>query len=100
MATAIEELKLYPKEREKSMDEAVTAFRADAEVHAEGESAFSITVRSRNPETAARAANRLAELYIQRTHHERASQVTRPRATDTQKLTDKTGELKQTDNQV
>src|SRR5438094_4166135 len=62
MATAIEELKLYPKEREKSMDEAVTAFRADTEVHAEGESAFSITVRSRNPETAARAANRLAEL--------------------------------------
>src|ERR1700682_6806368 len=65
MATAIEELKLYPKEREKSLDDAVAALRSDTEVHAEGDSAFSITVRGRDPEAAAKAANRLAELYIE-----------------------------------
>src|SRR3954468_20800534 len=57
MATAIEELKLYPKEREKGVDEAVSALRADTEVHAEGDDAFSITVRGRDPETVAKAAN-------------------------------------------
>jgi len=100
MATAIEELKLYPKEREKSMDEAVTAFRADAEVHAEGESAFSITVRSRNPETAARAANRLAELYIEGNLQVRAGQVTRTRDIITQKLAEMRGELTQAESKV
>jgi succinoglycan biosynthesis transport protein ExoP len=100
MATAIEELKLYPKEREKSMDEAVTAFRADTEVHAEGESAFSITVRSRNPETAARAANRLAELYIEGNLQVRAGQVTRTRDIITQKLAEMRGELVQAESKV
>jgi polysaccharide biosynthesis transport protein len=100
MATAIEELKLYPKERGKSMDEAVTAFRADTEVHAEGENAFSITVRSRNPETAARAANRLAELYIEGNLQVRAGQVTRTRDIITQKLAEMRGELAQAEGKV
>jgi len=100
MTTAIEELKLYPKEREKSMDEAVTAFRADTEVHAEGESAFSITVRRRNPETAARAANRLAELYIEGNLQVRAGQVTRTRDIITQKLAEMRGELAQAEKKV
>jgi polysaccharide biosynthesis transport protein len=100
ITTAIEELKLYPKEREKSMDEAVTAFRADTEVHAEGESAFSITVRSRNPETAARAANRLAELYIEGNLQVRAGQVTRTRDIITQKLAEMRGELAQAEKKV
>jgi polysaccharide biosynthesis transport protein len=100
MATAIEELKLYPKERGKSMDEAVTAFRADTEVHAEGENAFSITVRSRNPETAARAANRLAELYIEGNLQVRAGQVTRTRDIITQKLAEMRGELAQAESKV
>src|SRR3981189_3151463 len=60
MRPAIEERKLYPRDREKSMDDAVSSFRADTEVHAEGDNAFSITVRGRDPETAAKAANRLA----------------------------------------
>src|SRR5438067_7865484 len=51
MVTALEELKLYAREREKSVDDAVGAFRYDTEVHAEGDSAFSITVRGRDPET-------------------------------------------------
>jgi protein tyrosine kinase modulator len=100
MTTAIEELKLFPKEREKSMDEAVTAFRADTEVHAEGESAFSITVRSRNPETAARAANRLAELYIEGNLQVRAGQVTRTRDIITQKLAEMRGDLAQAEKKV
>ncbi len=38
MATAIDELKLYPKDREKSVDDAVAALRNDTEVHAEARS--------------------------------------------------------------
>jgi succinoglycan biosynthesis transport protein ExoP len=44
MAPAIDELKLYPKAREKGMDEALNLFRADTEVHAEGDNSFSISV--------------------------------------------------------
>jgi uncharacterized protein involved in exopolysaccharide biosynthesis len=100
MATAIDELKLYPKEREKSMDEAINAFRLDTEVHAEGEDAFSITVRSRNPETAARAANRLAELYIEGNLQVRQGQVTRTRDIIAQKLAEMRGELDQAETKV
>src|SRR5437762_10209046 len=100
MATTHEELKLYPREREKSLDDAVTAFRADTEVHAEGESAFSITVRGRDPETAARSANRLAELYIEGNLQVRAGQVARTRDIITQKLAEMRGELSQAESKV
>jgi len=100
MATAIEELKLYPKEREKSLDEAVAAFRTDTEVHAEGDSAFSITVRGRDPETTAKAANRLAELYIEGNLQVRAGQVARTRDIITQKLADLRGELSKAESKV
>jgi succinoglycan biosynthesis transport protein ExoP len=100
MVTAIEELKLYPKEREKSMDEAVASFRSDTEVHAEGDSAFSVTVRSRDPETAARAANRLAELYIEGNLQVRAGQVMRTRDIITQKLAELRGELAKSEAKV
>src|SRR5207248_986978 len=80
MATAIEELKLYPKERDKDgMDAAVDALRNDTEVHPEGDDAFSITVRSRDPVLAAKTANRLAELFIEGNLQVRAGQVTRTR---------------------
>ena len=100
MATAIEELKLYPKERERSMDEAVSALRNDTEVHAEGDDAFSITVRGRDPETVARAANRLAELYIEGNLQVRAGQVTRTREIITQKLAEMRGELAKAEEKV
>ena len=100
MATAIEELKLYPKERGKGMDEAVGALRNDTEVHAEGDSAFSITVRARDPETAAKAANRLAELYIEGNLQVRAGQVTRTRDIIAQKLAEMRGELSQAESKV
>src|SRR4051795_12172968 len=66
MVSVIDELGLYPKEREKDgMDAAVEALRLDTEVHAEGDDAFSITVRSRDPVLAAKTANRLPQPYIQ-----------------------------------
>jgi len=100
MATAIEELKLYPKEREKSIDEAVSALRNDTEVHAEGDDAFSITVRSRDPQQAARTANRLAELYIEGNLQVRSGQVTRTRDIIGQKLAEMRGELSQAEAKV
>jgi uncharacterized protein involved in exopolysaccharide biosynthesis len=100
MATAIEELKLYPKERERSLDDAIGSFRADTEVHAEGDSAFSITVHGRDPETTAKAANRLAELYIEGNLQVRAGQVNRTRDIITQKLAELRGELAKAENKV
>jgi polysaccharide biosynthesis transport protein len=88
MAPAIDELKLYPKAREKGMDEALEQFRQDTEVHAEGDSSFSITVKNQDPEVAAKAANRLAELYIEGNLQVRAGQVTRTRDIISSKLTD------------
>jgi len=79
MAPAIDELKLYPKAREKGMDEALEQFRTDTEVHAEGDNSFSITVKNQDPEVAAKAANRLAELYIEGNLQVRAGQVARTR---------------------
>ena len=100
MATTIEELKLYPRDREKSMDDAVSSFRADTEVHAEGDNAFSITVRGRDPEIAAKAANRLAELYIEGNLQVRAGQVNRTRDIITQKLAELRGELTKAEAKV
>jgi uncharacterized protein involved in exopolysaccharide biosynthesis len=93
MATAIEELNLYPKARKQGMDEAVEALRLDTEVHAEGDNAFAIIVRSGNPEEAARTANRLAELYIEGNLQVRNGQVTRTRDIIGQKLAEMRGEL-------
>jgi polysaccharide biosynthesis transport protein len=88
MAPAIDELKLYPKAREKGMDEALEQFRQDTEVHAEGDNSFSITVKNQDPEVAAKAANRLAELYIEGNLQVRAGQVSRTRDIIASKLTD------------
>jgi uncharacterized protein involved in exopolysaccharide biosynthesis len=94
MATAIEELKLYPQERDKDgVDAAVDALRNDTEVHPEGDDAFSITVRSRDPVLAAKAANRLAELFIEGNLQVRAGQVQRTRDVITQQLAQLRGEL-------
>src|SRR5438874_12214257 len=101
MATAIEELKLYPKERDKDgMDAAVDALRNDTEVHPEGDDAFSITVRSRDPVLAAKTANRLAELFIEGNLQVRAGQVTRTRDIIGQKLAEMRGELTKAQSKV
>src|SRR5437588_4783421 len=94
MATAIEELKLYPQVREKDgMDSAVEALRNDTEVHGEGDDAFTITVRSRDPALAAKTANRLAELFIEGNLQVRAGQVARTRDVIAQQLAQMRGEL-------
>ena len=93
MSTAIEELNLYPKARAKGMDEAVEELRGDTEVHTEGDNAFSITVRGRDPVLAAKVANRLAELYIEGNLQVRAGQVTRTRDIISQKLAEMRGDL-------
>src|SRR5207245_1872076 len=72
----------------------------DREVHAEGENAFSITVRGRDPETAARAANRLAELYTEGKLQVRAGEVARTRDIITQKLAEMRAELTQGEKKV
>src|SRR2546423_12585452 len=64
MATAIEELNLYPKSREKEgMDAAVEALRNDTEEQGEGGRPFTITERSRDGAQAAETANSLAGLF-------------------------------------
>jgi uncharacterized protein involved in exopolysaccharide biosynthesis len=98
MAPAIDELKLYPKSR--NMDEAIDSFRADTEVHAEGDNSFSITVKGRDPEVAAKAANRLAELYIEGNLQVRAGQVARTRDIISAKLLDMQGQLAQSQTKI
>jgi succinoglycan biosynthesis transport protein ExoP len=100
MGTAIEELNLYPKLREKGMDEAVEALRADTEVHAEGDNAFAITVRGKDPAQAAKIANRLAELYIEGNLQVRAGQVTRTKDIIGQKLAEMRGDLAKAQQKV
>ena len=94
MATAIEELNLYPQLREKDgMDAAVEALRNDTEVHGEGDDAFSITVRSRDAALAAKMANRLAEMFIEGNLQVRAGQVARTRDVISQQLAQMRAEL-------
>src|SRR2546423_10810388 len=101
MSTVIDELKLYPKEREKDgMDAAIEALRVDTEVHAEGDDAFSITVRSRDPVLAAKTANRLAELFIEGNLQVRAAQVARTRDVISQQLGEMRGELSKADRKI
>jgi polysaccharide biosynthesis transport protein len=101
MASAIEELNLYPKVREKDgMDAAVEALRNDTEVHGEGDDAFTITVRSHDAAQAAKTANRLAELFIEGNLQVRAGQVARTRDVIAQQLTQMRGELAKAEAKV
>ena len=57
---AIEEINLYPEiVSEKGMEAAVEQMRKDLEVKVEGENAFELTYSARDPEVAAKVANRL-----------------------------------------
>jgi uncharacterized protein involved in exopolysaccharide biosynthesis len=101
MATAIEELKLYPQARERDgMDAAVEALRNDTEVHGEGDDAFSVTVRSRDAALAAKTANRLAELFIEGNLQVRAGQVARTRDVITQQLAQMRAELSRSEAKI
>ncbi|GAC1603099.1 MAG: hypothetical protein NVS4B10_15530 [Myxococcales bacterium] len=102
LAPAIEELKLYPKERERGgMEAAVEALRRDTEVNPEvGDNSFTITVRAREPETAARTANRLAELFIEGNLQVRQGQVQRTRDTISAKLDEMRGSLVKAEQRI
>lgn len=101
MATAIEELNLYPQVREKDgMDAAVEALRYDTEVHGEGDDAFSVTVRSRDPAVAAKTANRLSELFIEGNLQVRAGQVARTRDVIAQQLAQMRAELSKSEAKI
>src|SRR5437762_9360663 len=101
LTTAIEELKLYPKERDKyGMDGAIEALRTDTEVHADGDNVFAIIVRGKDADLAARTANRLAELVIEGNLQVRAGQVTRTREIISQKLAEMRGELSKVEGKV
>ena len=101
MATVIDELNLYPKERQKDgMDAGVEALRLDTEVHAEGDDAFSITVRSKDPVLAAKTANRLAEMFIESNLQVRAAQVARTRDVISQQLGEMRGELSKAERKI
>src|SRR3954463_929934 len=101
MASVIDELGLYPKERQKDgMDAAVESLRLDTEVHAEGDDAFSITVRSKDPVLAAKTANRLAELFIEGNLQVRAAQVARTRDVISQQLVEMRAQLSQAERRV
>jgi polysaccharide biosynthesis transport protein len=101
LAPAIEELKLYPKERERGgMEAAVELLRKDTEVNPEGDNAFTISVRSREPETAARVANRLAELFIEGNLQVRQGQVQRTREIISSKLDEMRTALVQAEQRI
>jgi uncharacterized protein involved in exopolysaccharide biosynthesis len=101
LATAVDELHLYPKEREKGgLDAAIEALRLDLEVRPEGDTAFAITVRSEDPAQAADVANRLAELFIEGNLQVRAGQVARTREAISSKLAEMQAMLEKSDVKV
>lgn len=66
LATVIRDLGLYPRlRRERGMEEAVAAARNDLTIQVLGQTVLRIYFRSRSPELAAKAANRLADTFIQ-----------------------------------
>ncbi len=75
---AIEELNLYPEVVSKNgIDAAVERMRADLEVKVEGENAFELTYGYSDPQTAAKVANRLPEIYADQELKVRQMQATR-----------------------
>lgn len=61
---AIEELNLYSEVVSKDgMDAAVEKMRTDVDVKVEGENAFEITYASNDPQTSAKVANRLPQIF-------------------------------------
>jgi len=75
---AIEELNLYPEVVSKQgIDAAVERMRADLEVKVEGENAFEMSFGASDPQTAAKVANRLPEIYAEQELQLRQAQAGR-----------------------
>jgi polysaccharide chain length determinant protein (PEP-CTERM system associated) len=78
---AIEELNLYPEIVSKSgIDSAVERMRTDLEVKVEGDNAFELTYGYSDPQTAAKATNRLPEIYAEQEVQLRQGQAARATA--------------------
>src|SRR5713101_8164159 len=89
---AIEELNLYPEVVSKNgIDAAVERMRADLEVKVEGDNAFEMAFGASDPQTAAKVANRLPEIYAEQEVQLRQGQAARA----TQLFSDQMGTLKQ-----
>jgi len=72
----IRELDLYPAlRRRRPMGDVVEAARKDLKVQKQGDSIFSIYFQYTRPEKAARAANRVAELFIEDSLRQRETQA-------------------------
>jgi polysaccharide chain length determinant protein (PEP-CTERM system associated) len=75
---AIEEMNLYPEIVSKNgMDAAVEKMRQDLDVRVEGEYAFELSYSANDPQTAAKVANRLPELFGDQETKLRTDQATR-----------------------
>jgi succinoglycan biosynthesis transport protein ExoP len=75
---AIEELGLYPElVKDKGIEAAVAQMRKDLTVKIEGENAFELTYQARDPQVAAKVANRLPQIFSQETLKLRQAQATR-----------------------
>ncbi len=75
---AIEELNLYPEIVSKNgIDAAVERMRADLEVKVEGDNAFEMAFGASDPQTAAKVANRLPEIYAEQELQLRQGQAAR-----------------------
>ena len=73
LSKVIEEFDLFPEIRERSgINGAVQAMRGSLEVRVEGENAFVLEFEGRDPELAAKIANRIPEVYAETAIGERA----------------------------
>jgi len=75
---AIEEMNLYPEVVSRDgMDAAAERMRGDLEVKVEGENAFELTYGSSDPQTAAKVANRLPQIFAEQETKLRQDQAVR-----------------------
>lgn len=75
---AIQEMNLYPDTvSDDGIEAAVAEMRKDLEVKVEGDNAFELTYSSRDPETAAKVANRLPAIFAEETLKLRQAQAQR-----------------------
>jgi len=78
LQAAIQEMNLYPDiVSKRGMDTAVEEMRRHIDVKVEGETAFELTFGYTDPETAAKVANRLPEIYAAETVKVREAQAAR-----------------------
>jgi polysaccharide chain length determinant protein (PEP-CTERM system associated) len=97
----IEELNLYPEiQSRQGMDAAVEAMRKDIDVKVEGDSAFEVTYSAYDPQTAAKVANRLPEIYAEEAVKVRKAQALRATSLFTDELAKLKDQLSSWEQQI